>query len=766
MDTPSKKISLPTITIVFILSFFTLTLELVLSRMSAFYLNYSNAFLAIPIALFGLAIGSLHIHQSKQDIDSFSISKNLLGLSIFSFISFGFVFLLFSRFFLTIPITHQNIIDWMTPIKTAVFSGVFTLPFYFIGKIFTILFTKNRNAIGRLYGVDLIGAAIGCLSVPIAFHFLDLPYIISFCLLIISILAAYVRGKNIILSILVLLIINIAMLQAIIFLESNYDMGNTVYRLANRAKIEEKAHRWNEFSRVSLLKINNRGHVFYRIIHDNAESNVGVASYAPSKKRSYKRHPDWLAIPFLFERNTKNILVMFAGCGKQMTQFHDYSAGQSHITGVEINPLVKEFAIDSPELRNFRLKTFYDLPNIDLVIQEGRYFLENDKTKYNVIYVGSDAATALFKTGHSRKYLDTYEAMLAYIDHLEHDGLLIFHAQPSVNKLYSLKRLFSERSILDFDKCVIVLSQDFDRSDYLIVSLKPFSSGELETVKRHFKRDIFYLPGYSGNRVSAGEIIHSDLSGNNRLVTDDRPYIRTIDFVNYKLFPSLRRLANHHYYKSWIKITTLLIAFGVLFLIIFALFVSNANMPPVYIVVYLFITGFSYMLIEITFIARLELFLGNPLLSMSLLLFIFLTSNSMGSRLLDKLRTIVNIDLLPLFTVVIILVTVWAMGLVISNFKGLHLVLRVFLTVLIISPAAFCLGLFYPYAVTWLSNRNMAQAIPITYGLSTLSSVAGATYAMTMIINFGYTQVIFQAVIGYLILLLLTMGYYRFVQLQ
>jgi hypothetical protein len=56
----------------------------------------------------------------------------------------------------------------------------------------------------------------------------------------------------------------------------------------------------------------------------------------------------------------------------------------------------------------------------------------------------------------------------------------------------------------------------------------------------------------------------------------------------------------------------------------------------------------------------------------------------------------------------------------------------------------------------------MSQAIPITYGLSTLSSVAGATYAMTMIINFGYTQIIFQAVIGYLILLLLNMIYYRF----
>ena len=42
-----------------------------------------------------------------------------------------------------------------------------------------------------------------------------------------------------------------------------------------------------------------------------------------------------------------------------------------------------------------------------------------------------------------------------------------------------------------------------------------------------------------------------------RLVTDDRPYIRGIDFDNYEMLPAAKKLENNRYYRSWIKITTL-----------------------------------------------------------------------------------------------------------------------------------------------------------------------------------------------------------------
>jgi len=757
-----KRLSPEVTYTVFILSFYTIILELMLSRMSAFYLNYSNAFLAIPITLFGLAAGSLHVHASKKEIDEYEIATQLKGLVLVSFLSFVLVFLLFSRFTSLLPITHQNIIDWIDPIKTAIFSGLFIFPFYFIGKVFTILFTRNRDAIGRLYGIDLVGAALGCFITPIFFHFLDLPHLISFSLITITLITLYV-GKNYSpQSVLKFLTVNVIVLGTIIYLEGNYDLGKTISRLAEGASVREKAHKWNEFSRVSLLHIEEKGKSYYRIIHDNAESNVGIVPYRMSKKRSHEKRPDWMSIPFLFDRKTDDILVMFAGCGKQMVQFNDYSAGKSNITGVEINPLVKKFAMDVRELTAFRMEKFYSLPNINLVIQEGRYFLDNKREKYNVIYVGSDAATSMFKTGHSRKYLDTYEAMRAYMDHLEEGGFIIFQAQPAIHKIEAFKRLFIEDGRNDFSECVIVLSTEWDRADFLIVSPVPFTSTERETILKHFRGNIYYMPGYEKNKGFAKALVLEQSLDAKELVTDDRPYIRTIDFDNYEIFPATKKLGNNRYYRSWIKITTLAFLLVVLLLIIFALHLTKTQMPPVYMTTYLIITGFCYMLVEITFIARMELFLGSPLLSMSLLLCVFLLSNGLGSRYFDNLNKRLNTDFLPLIATAIIFITLYAMGPVITRLIGWPLFVKIPITIIMIAPTAFCLGLFYPYVVTWLNERNKVQTIPITYGLSTLSSVAGATYAMTMIINFGYTMIIYQAIIGYIILFVITKSLGRF----
>ena len=214
-----------------------------------------------------------------------------------------------------------------------------------------------------------------------------------------------------------------------------------------------------------------------------------------------------MSIPFLFKRRTDDILVMFAGCGKQMVQFNDYSAGDASITGVEINPLVKQFAVDVPELKGFRMEKFYSLPNINLVIEEGRYFLDNNQEKYNVIYVGSDAATSMFKTGHSRKYLDTFEAMKAYMNHLEEGGLIIFQAQPSIHKIEAAKKIFAEDGRKDFHECVIVLSTEWDRADFLIVSTIPFSITERETILKYFRGNIYYMPGYEKNKAFADDLI-------------------------------------------------------------------------------------------------------------------------------------------------------------------------------------------------------------------------------------------------------------------
>ena len=126
---------------------------------------------------------------------------------------------------------------------------------------------------------------------------------------------------------------------------------------------------------------------------------------------------------------------------------HELLGGKAHITGVELNPLVRELAVSTEQLEMFRLQEFYDLPHIDLVIDEGRHFLSTTTKKFDFILVGSNAATGVWMTGHSRKYLDTTQAFHLMLDRLSEDGVIVFDYQPLERRIETLKRVFKERGI-------------------------------------------------------------------------------------------------------------------------------------------------------------------------------------------------------------------------------------------------------------------------------------------------------------------------------
>lgn len=735
--------------IVLVLAFCTLMFELIISRISVFYLNYANSFLAIPLTLFGLALGSLKIHLSKKPVEEFNVSRHLFFLTLFSILCFVAVFLLFSQYF---NIVHRTTNNTSTLIfRTMVFVLVFIPPFYLIGKILTALYANYRQMIGRIYGMDLIGASAACCVTPVLFHFIDLPYLIFFSLLAMTGVTAISYGIKRLKIVIPFVLMTIVALPVIISLEGKYDLSAAIVTKSN-VSVKEIAHKWNEFSRVSLIRLQAEDSTkpFYRIIHDNAESNVVVGEYRGKKMKVNKLSE--VRLPFLLKRNkVLNVMVMFAGCGKQMIDFHALGGGKKKLVGVEINPLVMEFATQTPELANYRIQEFYDLPNVHMHAEEGRSFLDHDNSKYDVIYVGSNAATFKYKTGHSRKYLDTTEAMEVYWDHLYKKGLLIFRCQPSVDKINSFKYIFNKQDIGKVEDHIVVMGTRINRCSHLIVSKIPFTQNERDIIVERYGKNtnVLYSKGYSDNNKAARKFIESPLAQNVKLVTDNRPFLWMLDFKGYQPFPSIAKLNGTKYYRTWLKITTLIVVLLITFIILGSLYLTKTKMPPANMMVYLLITGFCYMLVEIAYISKLELFLENPLYSMALLLSIFLLTNGAGSILYNKYKTKLNMNLIPVLVAGIVLVSMFVIDGVISQRLGMPLPLKIFITVLIISPVGVCLGLFYPYVVTWLADNDKPESVPITYGVSTLSSVAGATYTMTMIINFGYNIMLVKAAIGY-----------------
>jgi hypothetical protein len=637
----------------------------------------------------------------------------------------------------------------ISTVKTAVFVLVFLPPFYYVGRILTALYAINRGIIGKIYGFDLFGASLACFVTPVLFHFIDLPYLIVVCMVAMTVITSWTIGRQKIKLVGAFVVLILAMLPLLVFLEGRYDMRQTV--ASKRDVVDELAHRWNEYSRVSLLRIRRGGDESkptYKIIHDNAESNVYVIPYKPGDEAAVAKDSESRA-PFVLGRPTDDILVMFAGCGRDMIKLDELGGGKKRMIGVEINPLVMDFALQAPELKHYRLREFFAKPNVKMMLVEGRRFMDNDHTKYNIIYAGSDAATSQYKTGHSRKYLDTKEAIEVYFDHLQPDGTLIFNCQPSVHLVESMKAVYADRALGDIRQHLVLLSNSLDNCDDLIYSNSALTSDDSAKLTELFGRQVQYAPGYERNRARAAALVEGPVLPQIDLVTDDRPYLHKLDFANFHLLPAKRQLSDVGYYRSWIKIETMLLVGLVLIGILVYLYVRRAPMPPPSMMIYLLFTGFCYMLVEITYIGKLELFLENPLYSMALLLTIFLMANAIGSMAYNKIGRRLPMNVMPLVAGGLVLGMTYLMQMAIDRRLGWSLPVKTLITVVLFGPVGVCLGLFYPHVVTWLTGRELVKTIPITYGVSTLSSVAGATYAMIMIINFGYTDIIYQAVVGY-----------------
>ena len=155
------------------------------------------------------------------------------------------------------------------------------------------------------------------------------------------------------------------------------------------------------------------------------------------------------------------------------------------------------------------------------------------------------------------------------------------------------------------------------------------------------------------------------------------------------------------------------------------------------------------MCVEIGLIAKTELFLGSPLYAVAVILALFLASNGLGAYLQDRLRVFRGPATLVLPAVAAIAWGVLATHLCNAHLLSLPLPLKILCVALCVVPAGTFLGMFYPFGVARVVEAGHRAAVPATYAMATLSSVWGASWAMTAITNLGFSAVILMGAAGY-----------------
>jgi predicted membrane-bound spermidine synthase len=740
--------------LVFLTAFSTLMFELVASRLADFHLGAGNAYLAIPITFLGLALGSLHVHSRPGIIERFDPGRAAAVLAALCLLSLLTLSAVFSRLLPVVSALQETSNRSYLFHKTLTFIVLLLPPFYFFGRILTVAYQLRRTEIGAVYSADLCGAALACAVTPVLFHFGGLPNV-SLVLLGLTFIPVLVffRGSGARRALVGLLLVAVCIAGR--WTMAHLDRSIDYSRYDKVAPQFEIAHGWNEHSRVAVLAQRhggkNKEYTSYRIVHDNSRSNVNVLTY---RKTMVGRPPSQLEaieVAAILERPVKSALVMFAGCGAEMIQLNELFGGKARITGVELNPLVRDLALETPPLRRHKLREFYDLPQIELVIDEGRHFLSTTKDEYDLIFIGSNADTAVWLSGHSRKYLDTTQAFHLFVERLTDRGLIVFDHQPVDRRIETMKQVFLERGVPEFEKRVVILESLWS-SDDMVISPSGFSAGEVRRLVAAAKdkpQRVLYAPGRKGTYY-AGAIERPVRS--EAVMTDDRPFLVGLDWRGYALFPRKHYLDDYQLYVGWIKITTLvvLIAISLLFIALIALR-RSASLPPA-VLTYLLMTGFCFMLVEIALIAKLELFLQKPIVSMAMVLSTFLLASGIGSSLFPRFGKRLHVGLLALAAATLSAAAIFVLELFNSRLLGLPMGLKLLASFVVTAPVGLCLGLFYPYAVSCLVKHERSRTVAITYGISTLSSVIGATYGLTVMLDWGFSRLLWQAAVGYVLL--------------
>jgi spermidine synthase len=725
----------------------TLLLELSITRIYSVFLYYHFAFLAISIALFGLGVGGLFSYVVEQR--GWNIFSSLGGFAALnSLLVVGSLIFIFS----------QKGGTGFKPLFQVYLASA--LPFFFAGAILSLALAKTVERVDKVYGFDLLGAATGCLLLVYLLNHLGGPNtVIASGLLfglssVIWFSLAARRGR----------VWAGAWLSAALMILILYNYHHPVidFRYAKGAALKNELFvKWNSFSRIALVRGADGSHEI--IIDADAGTRIPFYDY---NQLTEKDRQDLLysgaGVAYLLRPGAKTLII---GPGGGIDVARAIAAGSKDITGVEINPIIADDIMKKsyPDLSNH----LYSRPEFHLVIEDGRSYVRRTPEKYQILQatlVDTWASTAAGAFALSENNLYTTEAFYDYLSHLTDDGIMVFTRwgfeppRESLRLVSLAREALGQLEVKEFSRHIIVLREGM--LDTILVSRKPFSDSDVALIKDSLaakKLAPLYLPGESIPNAFSSLILSNDVPQFEQsypydisAVSDDRPFffytVQPRDLWNYVNLrtgatgPELDRKINLAVPVLFSVMGTSVIA--MLVILVLPPLVLRRKLPSdpasrKFLWYFIFI-GVSYILIEVALIQKFILFLGHPTYSLTIIVFSLLITSGIGSYFSRRLLARSDGRLVLLLISVSVLVAVMAFNLawLLRTTIGWPFWSKTFLSVLIVAPAGFAMGMPFPTGLRRLEIRS-PLFVKWAWSLNAAASVLGSVGAILLAIYLG-----------------------------
>ena len=512
-----------------------------------------------------------------------------------------------------------------------------------------------------------------------------------------------------------------------------------------------------------------------------------VSSISPIAHPSTTTYLDFVptAVPYHLRR-LSSVAVIGAGGGSEVLSALVHGANE--VTAVELNPQMVDLV--AREFRTFSGDLYAD-PRVHVVRSEARRFVAESTDQYDLIQISlvdSFGASAAGVQALSESNLYTVEAMTDFIRQLQPDGLLVITRWMQVPprdivKLFATVVVALERLQLNAAARLAVIRSW--NTATVIVKRSSLDGHELAALRRFCDErsfDVDYAPGLVRAETNRYNVLDdsyvfdaaSALLGGQRVrddffrrykffvrpATDERPYF--FHFFKWRVLPELLQLRA----RGGIP----LIEWGYLILIaglIQALLASVALIllpllwghrgdsaasrgePLARLIVYFGAIGFAFLFLEIAFIQRLTLFLGHPLYAVAVVLASFLAFAGIGGGVSERLGERWK-RAVPAIVAIAALIEIALLRALLGLTLGMHPMIKVALSIAMVAPLAFLMGMPFPIGLKRLS-RSDAAAIPWAWGINGTASVLSSMCATLIAVHFGFSAVVASAALLYAI---------------
>lgn len=489
------------------------------------------------------------------------------------------------------------------------------------------------------------------------------------------------------------------------------------------------------------------------------------------------------ALPYrLVER--PRVLVLGAGGGTDVIAA--LSHGAEHVTAVEADPAV--LRILDAHLAEFSGR-LYERPGVTPVLAEGRGYLQANDTRYDLIVLplfGSYSAAAAGVLALNESYLYTVEAVQLYLERLNPGGVLALTCwlktpPRDAIKLFATVTEACERAGIADPARHLAFVRSWNNAT-IVATRSPMTDAQIAAVRAFGAErglDIAYCPGIRPEEVNRYTILEEPVYYqaaravlsperdafyrgylfNVRPATDDRPYF--FHFLKWSSLPLLWRGMGTGWapFVEWgyvVLIGTIvqgaLVSAALILLPLIVL--ARGRAAPgarAWTLVYFAGLGLAYMFLEIAFIQVFMRFLAYPVYAVTVVLAGFLVFSGLGSLYADRIplhrksaaarRAVAGVALVGV-AYMVLLPVVFRAG------AGWHDAAKVLLSVSLIAPLAFAMGIPFPAGMQLIA-RNPNALMPWAFGINGCASVLGATLATLTAVHLGFRAVVLAAILLY-----------------